>query len=642
MVDDARERLQASERLHRAGDSAGAIAAAREAIAVEPTFSAAHKALAALLWQAGLIAEARDALAAAVAALPGDGALWARLAHAELDAGNASGAFSAAARAEAAAPRDAASWTILGGLHSEFGRYADAQRTLTHASQLDPGAPDVELRLAKALQENGDDPKAVAALARGTRRDPGHLNAAVDERLYLPHVYESLEDAARWRERYSRGLATLAQELPRWRARAAQVFDLNHHNFLLAYQGEDDLELQRAYSGFISGLAAATRPEWLEPRPVTFDGSRRLRVGFVGAIFRDHTVGRYFERWITALPADRFERFVYHTAPVSDAFTQRIAAAVDHFVPIRAGNAAVAQRIVDDRLDVLVQPDVGMTPMSYLLAALRLAPVQVAGWGHPITTGSAHVDHYLTCAAMEPDDAPAQYAENLVGLPSLGVDYAMPEAAAPAARSALGLADDAHLYACPQSLFKIHPEMDAIFARILSADPKGILLFFQAPARAVTEKFGARVQRALAHAGVPARGQVKFLPRMSAADFRRVLAAADVVVDTVRWSGGNTSLDALAAGTPIVTLPGRFMRARQTAAMLRMAGMDALIAPDAEGLVRLAVEVAGDRARSGALRASIASGRGELFDRREPIDALAQALLEAGAGRRPRSSIPPP
>jgi len=73
-----------------------------------------------------------------------------------------------------------------------------------------------------------------------------------------------------------------------------------------------------------------------------------------------------------------------------------------------------------------------------------------------------------------------------------------------------------------------------------------------------------------------------------------------------------------------------------------MAGMDALIAPDAEGLVRLAVEVAGDRARSGALRASIASGRGELFDRREPIDALAQALLEAGAGRRPRSSIPPP
>jgi CRISPR-associated protein Csy1 len=641
MVDDARERLQASERLHRAGDNAGAIAALRAAIAADPALAPAHKALAALLWQSGLVGEARDALAAAVATLPGDGSLWARLAHAELDSGNANGAFAAAARAEAAVPRDAASWTIVGGLHSEFGRYADAERAFTRASQLDPGAPDVEFRLAKALQENGSDARAVEALSRATRRDPGHLNAAVDERLYLPHIYESVADAARWRERYSRGLASLVEELPRWQSRAAQVLDLNHHNFLLAYQGEDDLALQCAYSGFLSRLAGAARPEWLEARPVTFDGARRLRVGFVGAIFRDHTVGRYFERWITALPAGRFERFVYHTSPVSDEFTRRIAAAVDHFAPIRAGNAAVAQRILEDRLDVLVQPDVGMTPMSYLLAALRLAPVQVAGWGHPVTTGSAHVDHYLTCAAMEPAEAPSHYAENLVGLPGLGVDYAMPRTRLPAARAALGLADDARLYACPQSLFKIHPEMDAVFARILAADPQGVLLFFQAPARAVTERFGARLQRALAEAGVPARGQVKFLPRMNAGDFRRLLAAADVVVDTVRWSGGNTSLDALAAGTPIVTLPGRFMRARQTAAMLRLAGLEALIADDVEGLVRLAVDVAGDRERNHALREAIAAGRGALFDRREPIDALAQALLEAGAGARPRSSIEP-
>jgi predicted O-linked N-acetylglucosamine transferase (SPINDLY family) len=166
-----------------------------------------------------------------------------------------------------------------------------------------------------------------------------------------------------------------------------------------------------------------------------------------------------------------------------------------------------------------------------------------------------------------------------------------------------------------------------------------VVLFFQAPARAVTEQFGGRVQRALAAAGMPARGQLKFAPRMSPADFRRVLAMADVVVDTVRWSGGNTSLDALAAGTPIVTLPGRFMRSRQTAAMLRMAGMDSLIATGEEDFVRLAVEVAGDRDRNRALRKAIAAGRGALFDRGEPIEALAEALLEAGAGKRPRSSI---
>jgi protein O-GlcNAc transferase len=639
MVDDARGRLAEAERLHRAGDAAGAITAVRAAIALEPKLAAAYKTLAALLWQSGRVAEARGALAAAVAALPGDASLWARVAHAELDAGNAAGAFEAAAKAEAARPNDPLSWTIIGGLHAEFGRHAEAERALAQASRLDPGSPDIELRLAHALQENGDNAQALAALARGTKRDPSHLNVAVDERLYLPQVYDDLEDAARWRERYARGLARLHEDLPRWRTRASEVFGLNHHNFLLAYQGEDDLELQRGYSRLLTDVAAHARPEWLEPRRISFDGGRRLRVGFVGAIFRDHTVGRYFERWITRLDAARFERFVYHTAPVSDAFTRRIATAVDHFVPLRTGDAAVAQRIVDDRLDVLVQPDVGMTPMSYLLAALRLAPVQIAGWGHPVTTGSAQVDHYVTCAAMEPEAGAAHYAENLVGLPGLGVDYEMPAEPVPAARAALAIPDGARAYVCPQSLFKVHPEMDAIFVRLLAADPQGVLLFFQAPARAVTAQFGERVQRALAAAGLPARGQLKFLPRMPAADFRRVLAAADVVVDTVRWSGGNTSLDALAAGTPIVTLPGRFMRSRQTAAMLRMAGLESLVAKDADEYVRLAVEVARDADRNRALREAIAAGRGALFDRPEPVEAFAEALLQAAAGERPRASL---
>src|SRR5689334_14837930 len=151
MSSDARERLEEAGRRHGAGDLAGAIAALREAIALDPGLGAAHKNLAVLLSQSGRLAEARDALAAAVAALPAEPSLWARLAHAELDAGNPSGAFAAARRAEAEEPRDAVSWTIIGGLHSEFGRYADAERALSRASALDPGAPEIELRLAHAL-----------------------------------------------------------------------------------------------------------------------------------------------------------------------------------------------------------------------------------------------------------------------------------------------------------------------------------------------------------------------------------------------------------------------------------------------------------------------------------------------------------
>ncbi|HUP96498.1 MAG TPA: tetratricopeptide repeat protein [Usitatibacter sp.] len=637
MSTDLPARMERAQELHRRGDVEGAIVELRQAVAIDARTTAAHKNLAALLWQAGRFAEARAALADAVTAVPGDANLLARLARAHADLGDAAAALSTLELARAAGPRDATTWGLLGGVLAEYGRWEESEGMMEHAFRLAPGDGELVVRLAHAKQETGDDAQALAVLAHGVSSNPASLNVAIDHELYLPQIYADMSDAARWRERYVAGLRRLQAAGDRWLQAPRQVFALNHHNFLLAYQGEDDLPLQRAYSRMLARLSGAARPDLRERRPATFDGGRRLRVGFASSFFRDCTAGRYFERWVTGLDPARFERFVYHTAPLTDDFTKRIAASVEHFAALRVGDENTADRIAADNLDVLVQPEVGMTPQSYVLAGLRLAPVQMAGWGHPVTTGSDEVDYYITCAAMEPAEAFAHYAERLVALPGLGVDYAMPREPSAAPRSALGLPEGKRLYVCPQSLFKVHPEMDALFARILGEDPDALLLLFQSPSRRVTERLAARLQRSLAAHGVPPRGQVKFLPRLSAENFRRALAAADVVLDTVRWSGGNTSLDALAAGTPIVTLPGRFMRARQTSAMLQMAGVGELIAGGVEDYVRIAVESARDRDKNAELRQRIRAGREALFERREPIVALEAALLQAATAGYTRS-----
>jgi protein O-GlcNAc transferase len=616
---------------HRRGDIDAAIAALEAAIAAEPTLAAAHKNVSALHAAAGRFGEARRALERAVASMPGDASLWARLARAQASLGDAAAALASADTAERARPPDAATWREIGLLRAEFWRWDDADRALAEASRGDPGAVATETLRAVVKQEQGDIPGALRSLALAASRHPGDLQVALAERLLLPQVYEDAADVARWRARYADGLARSVADLPRWRERAADVFQLNRNNFLLAYQGEDDLPLQRQYSSILAALAGAAHPEWSEPRERTFDGARRLRVGFVGGIFRDCTAGRYFERWITGLDPRRFERFVYHTSAIEDAFTRRIAERAEHFAALRTGAVEVAARLADDALDVLVHPEVGMTPLSYVLAAQRLAPVQLAGWGHPVTTGSGAIDHYLTCGAMEPPDGTSHYAEHLIALPGLGVDYAMPEPPAAARREDFRLPSTGRVYVCAQSLFKVHPDMDALLADILEADPEGVLVLFQAPARAVTTQLAARLQRALAARGIAARGQVKFLPRMGGAAFRRALAVSDVVLDTVRWSGGNTSLDAFAAGTPVVALPGRFMRGRQTAAMLEAMGLDTLVAASPAEYVRIALDTARDQDRNAALRTAIARERGALFDRPEPVAALGEALLAAAA-----------
>ena len=618
--------------LQKMGDVDGSVEALRNAVRLRPDLAVGHRNLAAVLAAAGRVDEARDTLKRAIAAMPHEPSLGLMLSGLSTQAGDAQGALDALQRAVLAMPAGAQAWREIGHHYAEMWRYEDAERALGLASALDPGHPETESLRAMMRQELGDTAGALEALRLALQRTPDDMRTFVNERLMLPQVYEDVADVQRWRARYEQGLGDLERRLPEWLPRAEQVFGLNRHNFLLAYQGEDDRELQRRYSAFLAQLIARARPPWRERKPIRFDGGRRLRVGFLGNIFRECTAGRYFERWVTGLDPARFERFVYHTAPLADEFTERIRGASEHFAVLRGTGIESASHVLRDALDVLVFPEVGMHALTYDLAAMRLAPVQAAGWGHPVTTGSDAIDFYFTCDAMEPADASSHYVERLVRLPGLGVSYSMPSPQPPITRGQLGLPDDRRLYVCAQSLFKVHPDMDDVLALLLERDPLAVLVFFQSGSRRVTDQLAARIQRALARRGVPPRGQLKFLPRMGGADFRRVLAAADVVLDTFRWSGGNTSIDAFAAGAPVITLPGRFMRGRQTAGMLELMHMKELITGDADTYVRHAIEVATDRELNAGLRRAIAERRGVLFDRPEPVEAFAQALLAMGSG----------
>jgi predicted O-linked N-acetylglucosamine transferase (SPINDLY family) len=104
------------------------------------------------------------------------------------------------------------------------------------------------------------------------------------------------------------------------------------------------------------------------------------------------------------------------------------------------------------------------------------------------------------------------------------------------------------------------------------------------------------------------------------------------MLDTLHWSGGNTSLDALSQGLPVVTLPGDLMRGRQSQSMLRALGAGELVAGDPEAYVQAAVALGHDAERRGELSRTIASNRANLFERDEPIRALEDFLERAAKG----------
>ena len=253
------------------------------------------------------------------------------------------------------------------------------------------------------------------------------------------------------------------------------------------------------------------------------------------------------------------------------------------------------------RLHALVYPDVGMEPFTYLLAFARLAPVQAAWWGHPSTTGLPHtVDYFFSLEDERQDAAVADYAEQLVRFDAVNsAPYRAQHAAKTTPLAEHGVAlpeDEAHVFLVLGRLFKLHPRFDAIVGDLLAADRSAVVLLVAEREPAWNAAAVARITAALAARG--GLGAADVVARVRLVDYWsyvHALGHAHVVLDTFPYGGCLTSLEALAHGKPIVTLPADGVRGRFTKALHRQllggAGGDAarLVAADADDYVRIAV-----------------------------------------------------
>ena len=406
------------------------------------------------------------------------------------------------------------------------------------------------------------------------------LQLAITALLSLPTVVTSRDQMQAARRHFELGLD---QIIATWTsARLAQcegrLAQLCASNFLLAYQGQNDRELQSRYGDWLALAARTLRPDLATPLPRRKPGPPR--VGLISGNWYDCTVGHYFQSWISAFQRQHWNTQVIALAPRIDAFSEQLRTQCTalHVLADDVDAAAEAIRALD--LDLAIYPEIGMDTRLLPLAALPLARRQWQAWGHPVTGGLPTIDGYLSCAEMEPADAVDHYRERLHLLPGLGTRYVLPSVPTRCPRPSLGL-PAGRLLVVPQSAFKIHPDNDPLIQQILAAVPDAQLLLFDSERKADSERLRARLGGGK---------RLHFLPTTSRQHFLQILSAADLMLDTLHWSGGNTSLDALCAGLPIVTCRGRFMRGRQTAAMLAACGMETAIASDAAQLVTLACE----------------------------------------------------
>ncbi len=521
-------------------------------------------------------------------------------------------------KALALKPDIAECYTLLGMIRSGQNRFSEALVLLEQAIAINPNFTEAHFNMGLVWQQMGEHQRGLDCFQKAQVCNPGFAPARWRNLLSLPMIYETREQIEPMRQKFSANLDQLVNSIKLETPHQIDYAMQGIHtatNFYLQYQGRNDLELQKKYGQLVHAVMAARYPHRSQPLSMPpIDPGKKIKIGYVSSFMCEHTVGTFLSGWVENHTHSDFQIHCYHVGEKVDLMTEHFSAISHDFHHFPGDVEGAAARISSDRLHILVFADIGMNTATLQLAALRLAPVQCKGWGHPVTTGLPTIDYYLSSDLMEPENAVQYYSETLVRLPNLALCYRPPELPAqPITREALGIPEDRFVYLSPQSIFKYLPQHDEIYALIAKQVPDACFVFISNQSRFATQQFRQRLRVAFKLHHLDADKFCHFSSRLDFPGFLSLNLAADVLLDTFEWSGGKTTLEAISCGLPVVTCPGRFMRGRHAYAMLTMMGISDTIAHDQDEYRRIAVRLAMDQEYFTGVKEQIETQRHKLY-----------------------------
>lgn len=537
------------------------------------------------------------------------------------DAGDFARAESLARRTLELQPRWPRALDALAAALRGLGRTDEAIEAMRAAAELDPSQGVRWWRVARLLHRQARLTEAIPAYRDSLRLDAANAEAWND-------LGNALTDAGRLDEAREAYRRTLALRPGYHQVESNLLINLHYDPAV------DAAALYQAHRDWAKRHAAAL------PRlaPAPRKGGERLRVGFLSPAFTPGPTAAFAAPVVGHLDRRRFELVAYNvgaTAGIDPAIRGAFGAWHD---AAAEDDEALARRIAADGLDVLVDL-AGHAPGGRLRTlAMKPAPVIVTWLDYFDTTGLDQVDYIVGDPVSTPEGTPQRFSEAVLHLAPCRFCYA-PPAYAPAVAPPPAARAGFVTFGSFNRLSKLAPPVLDLWARAVKAVPGSRLLVknaaFSDPG--TREGFAA----ALAARGVdPARLDLRG-PSPHAAMLAEY-GEVDIALDCFPYNGGLTTCEALWMGVPVVALQGEAMISRQSASMLRAAGLADLVALDAARFVERAASLASDVAALAALRARLRDrlAASPLLDAPRFAAAFG-ALLERAAARAPAAIVQP-
>jgi predicted O-linked N-acetylglucosamine transferase (SPINDLY family) len=598
--------------------------------------AAAHRVRAELLLKRHEFLAAENDVANALALQPDDPISLILFSNIRLHLGDASGALPMTQHAVMIA-KDRRPELIcdafrqLGEIYRALGRGDDEIASCREFATIYPDSVRATVTLVRALWMNRRYEAAGIKLATALDRFSGDLEIRWMHCIYtLLPLYSSAKEQEEARRLYGKRLAALSA-----RIEVAPVEVLvplerlveSVKPYFLAYHGTVDRELQSKFGRLVCIVMAAAHPEITDLAKCQRRPDKKITVVFVSAHIWTHSIWKLIRSWPKDFDHNRFHLICLHLGSERDALTVNAERDFDEFVQLPNDFEGSLRYLNHLGADVIIYPEIGMSGLTVKLAALRLAPVQAAWFGHPVTTGLPTIDYFLTSDVMEPEGGEDNYTEKLVRLPSLSFPYStFAPSALPATRADFSLPEEKCIFFCAQTPQKYRPQDDDLFPRIAETCPNSCFVFIEGADIFDMSIFMRRLDSAFERCGLDAGSFVILLPRMIQERYTALNSVVDVFLDSMGWSGCNTTLEALHHAVPIVTCPGDTMRSCHSAAILSHISVEDTIARDNDEYIAIAARLANEPHWREDIRRRLSERKAILADGKGAVGALGDFL----------------
>ena len=686
-MNDLKQLFQQACQAQQAGNMQEAETLYKSILEQEPGHESSLYHLGIIKYSTGLFADAAGLFEKALAANPGNANYYFSLALASWKLGRKDEAVRYYKQTLAMAPDNVAAWNNLGHLYLEMKDHESARKSFREVIRIDPGNLSAYQNLGLALISLRRYDEAIQSLlkAEGMKPDDefnlvnlgdayfkkkelktafGYMQKALDinpelhrTRLkyaeillllsyydrseaqlrqlldkppdiakvalgILARVYEFKGELGRSAEYYRKVLELDPDFYP---ARQNYLYTISY-NVLLSPR--ETLEAHREWNDSIHCDEKRLAFDWPRSRDVNPGVDRKLRVGYLSADFRRHPIGTLFESLLCNHDDGKFDIVCYASVVKPDDVTRRLMKTAADWVAVEhLDDRALADRIHDDDIDVLIDL-AGHTGDTRLPAlAYRPAPVQATYMGYCTTTGLATMDYWITDTVLHPDDTEELASERIFRLPRCWITYRPPAA---------GITPDVNerhdgpvRFGSFNQISKITARVISVWAEILKSVDQSRLFIkcFQLSDDNVRREIIARfAQHGIDEDRIELQG--------SDSQYMAAYHQVDIALDPFPRTGCLTTLDALWMGVPVITLTGKRFIERQGHSILAAIGRREWVAATKQEYIDKAVALAGQVTERSRIRKILREEmrNSPLLDGKSLAGALEAAFLEMWHG----------